>query len=305
MPVTPKSTLRLVMPQWQGGDDPAYRAGAPVLAALLPPAEGPVETISVAPARDGERAPEHGIVSRGALLAQLEQARAAIARHHPDAIVTVGGDCLVDLAPIAYLSERYGDALAVLWVDAHPDVMSAAEFSHAHAHVLAMLMGDGDPDFVAAVPRPIRPSQVLYVGVNDLLPHETTYLGDRGMTCLSPEAVADSTAPVIDWLRASGASKVAVHFDLDVLSPAETDYLLFNRPGLPANAFDGVAKGRMHLAQVAAILRDVAQQAEVVGLAITEFLPWSMIDLGRGLATLPLLSAPAMAELVGQEAARE
>jgi hypothetical protein len=29
-------------------------------------------------------------------------------------------DCLVDLAPFAYLNERYGGELAVLWIDAIP-----------------------------------------------------------------------------------------------------------------------------------------------------------------------------------------
>src|SRR3546814_987501 len=77
----------------------------------------------------------------------------AIERHAPDRIVTLGGDCLVDLAPMAYLSRRYGEKLGVLWLDAHPDVMSAAEFSHAHAHVLALLLGRGDEAFTAEVPR--------------------------------------------------------------------------------------------------------------------------------------------------------
>jgi arginase len=67
--------------------------------------------------------------------------RAAIDRHGPEAIVTLGGDCHVDLAPIAYLSERYGDDLAVLWVDAHPDIMGTDQVPYAYAHVLAMLMG--------------------------------------------------------------------------------------------------------------------------------------------------------------------
>ncbi|MBT1538899.1 hypothetical protein B7R78_0017875 [Ralstonia solanacearum] len=30
----------------------------------------------------------------------------------------LGGDCLVDLAPFAYLNERYDGALAMLWIDA-------------------------------------------------------------------------------------------------------------------------------------------------------------------------------------------
>lgn len=93
-----------------------------------------------------------GITSREALLDQLNAARSAIVRHKPEAIVTLGGDCLVDLAPIAYLSEGYGDDLAVLWVDAHPDVMGPAQFQNAHAHLLAILMSEGDSDFASAVP---------------------------------------------------------------------------------------------------------------------------------------------------------
>jgi arginase len=45
--------------------------------------------------------------------------------------VTLGGDCHVDLAPIAYLSERCGDDLAVLWIDAHSDIMRPAENRYA------------------------------------------------------------------------------------------------------------------------------------------------------------------------------
>jgi alcohol dehydrogenase class IV len=53
---------------------------------------------------------ENGILGREALLRQARAARAAIEKHRPDRIVTLGGDCLVDLAPIAYLnSDQYDD----------------------------------------------------------------------------------------------------------------------------------------------------------------------------------------------------
>jgi arginase len=135
-----------------------------VLAAIAPEPQGPVETIAVPRSAEGVRPADGGIVSREALLDQVTAARSAILRHKPEAIVTLGGDCLVDLAPIAYLSERYGDDLALLWVDAHPDVMGPAQFQNAHAHVLAMLMGEGASDFVAAVSRPADPRRILYAG---------------------------------------------------------------------------------------------------------------------------------------------
>jgi hypothetical protein len=114
MPIDSSKVLRLNMPQWQGGDRPFYRIGGRVLAALAPDAQGPEETVLVPSATDAERPLEQGILSRGALLRQVDAASAAIDRHAPEAIVTLGGDCHVDFAPIVYLSEKYGDDLAVL-----------------------------------------------------------------------------------------------------------------------------------------------------------------------------------------------
>ncbi|NTG08766.1 arginase family protein [Rhizobium rhizogenes] len=289
MTIDPQKVLRLNLPQWQGGDRPDYGIGARVLAAIAPEALGPEETVAVPGTRDGIRPVEHGIVSRQLLLDLLAAARSAIDRHGPDAIVTLGGDCLVDLAPIAYLSERYGDDLAVLWVDAHPDVMGARQFQNAHAHVLAMLMGIGDPDFVAAVPKPVQARQILYVGLTETTPFETDFISEHGLARLGPEDMSGSTERVMEWLRALGAKKVAVHFDLDVLDPTLYDFLLFRDPNAAPNAFDGVARGRMRFEEVANILRAVDAEADIVGLAITEYMPWSVIELSKSLRTLPLL----------------
>src|SRR5215469_3672030 len=144
-----ETTMRLNMPQWQGGNDPGYHFGAQLLAWLAPAAKGPVETVSVPEPKAGEiLAVENGIVAREAVLRQAREARRAIEKHRPDRIVTLGGDCLVDLAPIAYLNTRYGGKLGVLWVDAHPDVSTPDMYPHAHAHVLGALLGRGDPDLV-------------------------------------------------------------------------------------------------------------------------------------------------------------
>jgi arginase len=292
MTVDPRNVLRLNMPQWQGGDRPAYWLGGQVLAAIAPEPQGPVETIAIPLSTEGVRPVDGGIVSREALLDQLTAARSAIARHKPEAIVTLGGDCLVDLAPIAYLSERYGDDLAVLWVDAHPDVMGPAQFQNAHAHVLAMLMGKGDSDFVAVVSRPLNPRRILCVGLTETTPFETGFVEKHGLAHLGPEQLAVSSEPVLAWLRTTGAKRIAVHFDVDVLDPAHYDFLLFRNPSAPRDAFEGVARGRMHLAQVSEILNAVAAEADIVGLALAEYLPWSVIEFARALNTLPLLRSP-------------
>src|ERR1700751_2354717 len=152
--------LRLNMPQWQGGNEPAYRFGAELLAWLAPQASGPVETVSIPEPAAGEGlAVEGGVVGRAHLLPQARAARQAIERHDPARIVPLGGDCLVSLAPFAYLSERYGGELGVLWVDAHPDIMTPDDYPHAHAHVLGLLLGRGDREFGGEVKAPVKPSQ--------------------------------------------------------------------------------------------------------------------------------------------------
>ena len=47
-------TLRLIMPQWQGGNVHNYYFGAQLLAWLAPVATGPVETVPVPAPQPGE-----------------------------------------------------------------------------------------------------------------------------------------------------------------------------------------------------------------------------------------------------------
>lgn len=284
-------TLRLNMPQWQGGTEPAYRFGAELLRWLAPVHEGPQETVAI-PAFDGQPLPiEQGIKGRTALLTQARAARAAIERHQPDRIVTLGGDCLVDLAPMAYLNRRHDGKLGVLWVDAHPDVMSAAEFSHAHAHVLGMLLGRGDADFTAEVERKLDPARVMIAGMSDWTQAEGPILQELGIRHTPAASIADTSQPVLDWIKAEGITHLAVHFDLDVLHAAHFSPLLFNKPDQSQGAFDGIVQGTMRLEQIVRLLQDVGGACDMVGLAFAEFLPWDMLRLRNAMASLPIMQS--------------
>ena len=285
----PPKTLRLNMPQWQGGTEPAYRFGAELLRWLAPAHEGPEETVDVPAASGQPLAIEQGIKGRTALLSQARAARAAIERHQPDRIVTLGGDCLIDLAPMAYLNRRYDGKLGVLWVDAHPDVMSAAEFSHAHAHVLGMLLGRGDQAFTAEVERKLTPSRVMIAGMSAWAEVEGGILQELGIRHTPAADIADNSRPILDWIEAEGITQLAVHFDLDVLDAAHFSPLLFNKPDQPEGTFDGIVQGTMRLGQVVRLLQDVSGACDMVGLAIAEFLPWDMLRLRDALARLPIM----------------
>ena len=75
-------TLRLIMPQWQGGNVHDYYFGAALLAWLAPAANGPVETVPVPEPQPGATLEvEHGMLGRTALLQQARAARQAIEHH--------------------------------------------------------------------------------------------------------------------------------------------------------------------------------------------------------------------------------
>src|SRR3546814_15938473 len=95
------TTLRLNMPQWQGGDEPAYRFGSELLRWLAPPHDGPEESVEV-PEADGNPPPvDHGITWSEPLLSQARAARDATERPAPARIAPLGGARLAGVYPVA------------------------------------------------------------------------------------------------------------------------------------------------------------------------------------------------------------
>ena len=128
-------TLRLLWPQWQGAGTSSvqalapefpfavarrgYAVGSAVLAAVLPPNQGPTAAAPVAMDDTGLELAD-GIEAKQVILTQLAQALEVIGEHDPARIVTLGGECAVSVAPFAALARRYGDDLAIVWIDSHP-----------------------------------------------------------------------------------------------------------------------------------------------------------------------------------------
>jgi arginase len=219
MPTKQKTTLRLNIPQWQGGNMPDYYFGSALLAWLAPPASGPVETVPVPEPKPGETlAVENGILGRKALLRQARAAREAIEKHRPDRVVTLGGDCLIDLAPMAYLNTRYGGNLGVLWVDAHPDVLTPTDFAQGNAQVLGALLGRGDSELVGEVDTPVKPSRVMYAGLDAWMPVEGEVIDELGLRRAEADLLADTSSPVLDWIADQGITHLAIHFDVRSIS---------------------------------------------------------------------------------------
>lgn len=285
--VNNKQTLRLLFPQWQGGNNPPYVLGAKLLNWLAPESEGPFEEVPVSSKLDEEKV--NGIMARDTVLKQARSAKERIHKHNPDRIVVLGGDCSVEFAPFAYLNEKYKGDAALLWVDAHPDVYIPEDFPNHHAMVLANLLGIGDREFVAEVPRIFNPDQVLFVGLNDLLePLNSEPLRNMKLDILGPDEIKQDSSKVLQWLDQRKPSKIMIHFDLDVLDMTEFRSLLVAYPETYEEYKDKFPRG-VRMETIIRVMQDVAKSYDVVGLGITEHFPWDAYFLQNMLSRLPLI----------------
>ncbi len=288
------TTLRLVWPQWQGAGAAnvaellpgieidrarrAYTVGTKVLQAILPEHAGPTRVVPI-DGGDPDEGSTGGIESRSAIRAGLRAALEAI-ESCPGAerICTLGGECSVSVAPFTSLAARYGDDLAIVWLDAHPDVDTPdTGYDGWHAMAVSALLGRGDPELVGMLPATVDASRVALAGLHDWVEDAYAHVGEWGLSSFGPDDLRDSTRPLLDWLASTGAHRVAIHLDVDVVDSDEVVLGL------------GQAPGGLTGAQVRRVIDDLAGAADVVGLTVAEFIPRSVIRLQTMLAGLPLL----------------
>jgi arginase len=284
------STIRLVYPQWQGGivahlipelapDDASrgYYLGAQLLNFLAPDNDQKIVQVPVS-LNVNDRATKKGINSYNVILKQTKAALDILRENKPERIVTFGGDCAVSVVPFTWLAAKYPNDVAVVWIDAHPDVnLPYDAYTGYHAMALAACLGKGDEEIMSLLPGKIDAFRVLIVGLrswDDGMKERQHELGVKG---LSPADVAKDSSAVLDWLRRTGVSKVAIHFDLDVLDPAELI------------AAVGVDPGGMKIDEVIRVINDMAARYDVVGLTVAEHMPRVAITIKNILNQLPLL----------------
>ena len=287
--MTEKKTIRLVLPHWQGGVNPDYVFGAEVLSFIAPPSNKD-ETIKVTVNENFDKplVKENGVDGKDMLLTQLAETEAILKLKEPDRVIVFGGDCSVSQAPFDYLSGKYGETLGILWLDAHPDIATPDYSSHEHEMVLGNIIGKGAPGFAEKMKHPIDVNRVMYGGLilDELRPMEKSVY-DLKITVAAPDTLAQNSDEIIRWIEQNKISKLAVHLDLDVISPEDFRSVLPAKPYLKKEDF-GAAVGELTLDQIVRILNDSNNAAEIVGLSIAEHMPWDAINLRRALSRISI-----------------
>ncbi|GAA5148890.1 arginase family protein [Microbacterium pseudoresistens] len=269
-------TRFVVVPQWQGS--PAARAmlltdGASAIAGDLPRAHTTVLDIPLE-AGDTEGTAVQRLSSLRRIRALVEDA----VRTANEPVVAIGGDCGVSVGAIGALPGALDD-VALIWCDAHPDLHTPATSPSGAYSGMALRAALGDPDSPLPGRAGLSPDRVILVGARVAEDAEEDHLTGSGITRVddltSPDVLAHAVA-------ATGAARVYVHIDVDVIDPAEF-------AGVSAPAPFGIA-----VADLVAALRAVRARAPIAGATIAGFAPRSPVaavdDLG---AVLRLIGAVA------------
>lgn len=271
-------TIRLLYPDHVSGGLDTYYFGANLMAHILPENENqPLVKVAVAPPDGREKQITDGIYAEDEVFAGIRDAQDRISEQQPDRIITIGGNCMVSLAPFDYLHGKYENT-GIIWVDAHPDVSTTADgYPNAHAMVLGSLMGHGAKVLTEQMKNEkFRPDEILYVGLQGLHDYQERFLNDMGVSY----KVQTDRFVTDDEIRGfmDCFDHILVHFDIDVLDEHFFHSTYFANPELSG---DGSGGGKMRIEQLGEVLKLIAENSDVVGFTIAEYLPFDEYKLHK------------------------
>lgn len=286
-----QTILRLLYPQWQGGvisswfpelspeeASKGYYLGAKLLNFLAP--NDKQKTVEVPISLDySNQSIEDGIHRKSIILQQTKSALEILENNNPEKIVTLGGECSVSVVPFTYLAKKYPNDLAVVWLDAHPDInIPGDNYTGFHSMAVTACIGMGDEEIINILPAKIDPSKILIAGLSSWDKDAEERLPKTKISTLSPKEIKDNPNTITNWLSKTKVSKVAIHFDLDVLNSLELSAAVDRK------------SGEMKIKEIIQIIKDISLNYEIVGLTVSEFLPDIEIKLKAILSELPLMN---------------
>lgn len=263
----PGFDLAFAYPQWQGsGRHENLPRGAAAAAAVC----GRYAPLAEVPLSDSDEN-AHGVRRWRAIFDQFRSARDILARSGAKRILTAGGDCAVDIAVIDHLNRVY-PGLSIVWIDAHidgntPEISPSDSF---HGMPVAAILGRAPEPMRALLGAPIDAARFRYFGIQ---------VGDEGDWALQREFDLATLDP-----EALSTGPVHIHFDLDVLDPAEFPYLAYT-------------DGKLAIDEAVVMVKRISREADLVGLTITEFSPANDEDARAGGKVIARLCEAAIGQM--------
>lgn len=257
-------TLNLFFPQWQGSGKFELYEGAKLLYESL---HDRISFTEISTSLTYSLTIDESILGYSQIFSQLLEACRVIQAHNPERILTVGGDCGVEIAPVSFLNKKYDEALAVLWLDAHGDLNtpSSSPSSHFHGMPLRVLLGEGKTDIVEQAFSTLRSNQVFLIGSRDFDLPERSFIQQSDLSVFSAKVINDRDyEPLFSTLEKAGFDKLYIHLDLDVIEPEEFPYVACPIPG------------GIHINRLKNLLVCLKDSFDIVGFSVLEFLPTNL-----------------------------
>jgi arginase len=182
-------------------------------------------------------------------------------------VLTIGGDCGVEWAPISAFA---GSDVTLVWFDAHPDLNSPATSTSSafHGMVLRTILDEG-----------FDPRRVVLAGTRSFDEPEAAFVDTAGIAHVPCERLTDPAA-LLAAIEATGGSRVYLHIDVDVLDPAACAALTHPEPF-------GITP-----ATLVSLIGAIRERWPLIGAGLTEFAPESAEHAADDLPTiLRILSA--------------
>ena len=256
--------LELVVPLWQGSGEPGIAEGAVCLAEMLTPSN--VRHVVNPDLGTFDAHPDSGAVSLvescDAVEAHLVAASKILDSLGPRSLLTLGGDCTVEVASVSHMASIHPD-LRVLWIDAHADLNTpeSSPSGHAHGMPLRTLFGEGHPRLVPTTT--VSPQRCAFLGTRSMDQPEQAFIAAHELSLLDPEQLQNEPQlldQLLDRWLPDGAP-IYVHLDLDVLDPQVWPAVAVPEPG------------GLDIATLVAVINTLRTRGEVVGVGITEYVP--------------------------------
>ena len=278
-------TIRLLYPVHVSGGLDTYYFGADLLQYILPQNPNqPVVKVDIIPPNSKEKAVTNGIYAEKEVLLGIRDAQEKISKENPDRIITIGGNCMVSLAPFDYLHGKY-KKVGIIWIDAHPDVSTLNDgYPNAHAMVLGSLLGHGAAQLTREIKNSLfKPDEIFYIGLQPLHDYQEKYLDDMGVKYKVQDKTFVTSSEINDFI--GRFDHILIHFDIDVLDEHFFHSTYFANSELVG---DGAGGGKMTIEKLSEVLRLITENTDVVGFTIAEYLPFDEHRLHKMFAEINL-----------------